>query len=694
MTYHEFCRKFHLSLNDRQAEAVRSVEGNILLLAVPGSGKTTVLIARLGYLIHVCGIPPENILTMTYTVAATADMSARFASVFGGELAERLEFRTINGVCARIIRLYERSRGTRAFELLTDDRQSASLLAELYRSVTGEFPTENDIKNLRVLITYAKNMQLSAAEMDALEGAPENFTRLYAAYNRQLRERQLMDYDDQMHYALTILHRFPDILDQLRRQYTYICVDEAQDTSKIQHTLISLLAGEDGNLFMVGDEDQSIYRFRAAWPEALVRFEQNRKNAKVLLMETNYRSTEAIISAADRFIQQNTSRHPKHMHGVRGHGAAVQEIPCRDRNGQYAYLRKVAEDCRVETAVLYRDNDCALPLISFLHRNRIPYRCRQVDSSFFTHRVVADITDIILFAADPADGSRFLRIYYKLGTHLSKAIVTAAVRDCPPGTPILDYLIQYGDLYDSTRDCCRDLRQDLRLLLTENGAAAVGRILTTMGYGDFLRSRKLDTNKAEILRAIGYDEPDPLSLLRRLSELEEIVRAGSTDPESRLILSTVHSSKGLEYDRVYLLDVYDGILPPDPAADSAELEEERRIFYVAMTRARNELCIFTFTRRGMASSFCDAVFPKAVPASEPPKHRLLAPLHFGAKKKAAGEERPALHVGDRVSHRKFGSGIVTENLEDHLTVRFDDGRERGFDPKVAMEKGFLRKEEH
>ena len=191
-----------------------------------------------------------------------------------------------------------------------------------------------------------------------------------------------MDYDDQMVYAYNMLLKIPWLLEYFQNQYPYICVDEAQDTSKIQHAIIALLASRTGNLFMVGDEDQSIYGFRAAYPEALLEFEQHHPGAKVLLMEENIRSDANIVQAANRFIQNNTLRHEKHMHPSRPKQREIREISVANRKAQYSYLFKVAASCTNQAAVLYWDHECALPLIDLLERNGIPYRMRNVDITF------------------------------------------------------------------------------------------------------------------------------------------------------------------------------------------------------------------------------------------------------------------------------------------------------------------------
>ena len=689
MDYRGFAEKYSLKLNRQQEEAVRSVEGNVLLLAVPGSGKTTVLVARLGYALYCLGVAPENILTMTYTVAAAADMRKRFVSLFGEELSGRLAFRTINGVCARIIRQYEQSRGTTAFELLSDESRIAAMLGDICRGVLNEYPADSDIKAIRTKITYVKNMCLKPEEIEALNQEIKGFPSIYRAYLDTMKRQRLMDYDDQLVYAYNILRRCPDILHSLQSRYRYICVDEAQDTSKIQHMIIELLAGPEGNLFMVGDEDQSIYGFRAAYPRALADFSRRRKNARVLLMEQNYRSTRQIVRAADRFIQQNSDRHPKRMTAVRGDGAEVKELTVSSRAGQYAYLLKTAKDCGRETAVLFRDNECALPLIDLLDRSRVPYRCRQMDTSFFTSPVVRDITDIIRFALDQTDGQLFMNLYYKLNARLSKQEAQEAVRRCPESMSVLEYLAEDFPLSGFKRKQCRALLTHMNNMLTENAGSAVYRIVKYMGYGAYLKQREMGEGKAEILQALGNQEPSPARLLDRLEELSGIIRShGSND--SRFILSTIHSSKGLEYDRVFLMDTIDGILPSQAAnEDRALMEEERRLFYVGMTRAKNELNIFTFRQAELSSAFSAALFPGK-------EEKPAAPKGGGAPSIRPPSAGSSLHwaakdyfPGVRVCHRQFGKGQVITRNEDILTVRFEQGESRKLSLSVCLKAGSL-----
>ena len=614
MSFTSFKKRYKIELNRQQEEAVQAVNGAVLLLAVPGSGKTTVLIDRLGYMIFDCGVDPKNILTITYTDAATKDMKQRFIARFGQEYGNQVEFRTINGISHKILMYYGRKIGQKPYEII-ENRVKAALLKNIYKNITGKFSTENDIKNIETGITYVKNMRLSREEIIKWKTEVDRFPDVYNLYQKELKNRNLIDYDDQMVYALMILEKIPGMLEYFRGKYRYICVDEAQDTSKLQHDLIDLLAGEDGNLFMVGDEDQSIFGFRAAYPEALISFEKRYKNGKVLLMEPNYRSTEEIVTAANTLIRDNKNRHDKNMTATRPAGGKLNQIAVKSRKAQYSYLLKVARNCDRETAILYRNNESALPLIDILERENIPYSTKNRDMTFFAHPVVNDISDYIRLCISPCDDEAFLNIYYKMGAGISKVNAQKAVEMNRGKKPIMEIMDDL-DISSYSRRQCRALATHFKNMRNENAGKAIYRILNYMGYSDYLNEHGMDQGKTEILQLLGDQESDLLNFLPHLKNLREMISKRSGDQDSKLILSTIHSSKGLEYDRVYMIDMMNGILPsmPDPdhrknaeLSEIAMYEEERRLYYVGMTRAKNELDIFSFGDID-TSSFTKRVF--------------------------------------------------------------------------------------
>lgn len=741
MEWKEFETTFSVKLNQQQKEAVQSTKGPVLLLAVPGSGKTTVLVTRLGYMIYCRNIPPESILTVTYTVAATKDMSERFAVRFGEDMAKRLEFRTINGICAMIIQYYGRRIGKTPFELVKDEKATTGMLIKICQDHGMGYPTESDLKNVRTLITYIKNMMLNEEELQKLEEESDiRIAGIYREYCRQMREQKLMDYDDQMLYAYNILRKDPGVLAYFQNRYPYICVDEAQDTSKIQHAIIALLAAGTGNLFMVGDEDQSIYGFRAAYPEALLSFEKKHPGAKVLLMEENFRSNAKIVEAADKFIQKNTLRHEKHMRAAREAGADIREISLKSRKAQYVYLMKAAQECTTgmagmsgseehrgradasvtETAVLYRDNECAIPLIDLLERKNIPYRMRNADLSFFTHRTVLDVQNIIRFAMDPKDTELFMQIYYRLKLFFNKkdALRYAQISQ-EKDMEVLDAALKYGNLEKYQEDNIRNLKRQMVRILNMPGDEAVNQILTYMGYQDYLKKMGMNANKLETVKLIGSRVESPEKLLERLEELRTIIQEKVSDKDCPFILSTMHASKGLEYDTVYLLDVMDGILPEkvlaNPRTASKEeletYEEERRLFYVGVTRAKNQLNVFTTNK---PSKFCSELLGKRNLRENQQKEYAgikkwgdYSPagtygikgngMYHGYGTGHGSQKQPgksyqeladALGEGMVVKHKKFGEGVVVDMEGEHIRIQFGDNV-KNMDLKVLARLGML-----
>lgn len=283
MTENEFKQRYISDMSTQQKQAVTTTDGAVLLLAVPGSGKTTVLITRLGYMIYCRGIAPSQILAVTYTRAATFELKKRFSESFGSEYAGSLEIRTINGLSAKITERYGSIYGAENVpRLMSREGDRKRLISDVYKDITGEFADPSAINDIGAMITYAKNMMLTDEQISELDCGGADTLKIYKKYCSELAVRGLMDYDDQMVTALDILTKYPDIADYYQGRFRYICVDEAQDTSRIQHEIIKLLAKNSGNIFMVGDEDQSIYAFRGAYPDALTDFEKTYDNATVL----------------------------------------------------------------------------------------------------------------------------------------------------------------------------------------------------------------------------------------------------------------------------------------------------------------------------------------------------------------------------------------------------------------------------
>lgn len=649
MNYNEFLKEYDLThLDAQQQEAVRATDGPILLLAVPGSGKTTTLIARLGYLVIGKGVAPETILTMTYTVAATGEMKDRFAKKFGSQYADKMNFKTINAVCASIIRSYEWY-GHKAFKLVSDEGEISKILTGIWLNVCKKYPTESDIKELRMKITYVKNQMVPKKELDSVTVSSSDGTisikELYEEYVRFMRDSSLMDFDDQLVFSYQILKKNPKILKRFQDKYQYICVDEAQDTSFIQHRIIQMLAEKSRNIFMVGDEDQSIYGFRAAYPKALLEFERTWKDAKVLFIETNYRSTPEIVGTSMDFIRQNKKRRDKKMKAFNPSGAKIDILWAKNRIQQFDMIADIAHDATEPVTFLYRNNDTALPIIDTLDRSGIPYKVRAVDSLFFTNIIYRDVMCIFRLALNPSDGEAFMQIYYKLGLYVKKAVAEEAV--AMGGNILFGLKNQVGKYTKGKLD---SIIADFKKIPNLAPANAID-LIYEMGYGDYLEQHGIDSFRLNIMRTLGVREKTIPEFIKRLEYLQKVIRVGSKTDNAKVLLSTIHSAKGLEYDNVVLVDVADGVFPSN--SKDTDIEEEKRLFYVAMTRARKKLCIFAF--REEESEFTEYV-----------RSYLSNGSHVFSDN---------IRVGQKIKHRFFGTGVVTSIKGDTLTARFENSKE-------------------
>ena len=679
--------------------AILRGSGATLLLAVPGSGKTTTLVTRLGYLIHCLGVDPRGLLTVTYTVAAAGDMKRRFVSLFGEKHAEELSFRTINGLCQSIVSRYARLRGTEPFALWSSEGELNALVRWLMQANGAEWPGEQEVREVRSRITCCKNGMLRDEEIRGIQMDGVDFPAVYFGYRSYLEEHRRMDYDDQMVFAWRALRRYPELLAWYQRRFPYLSVDEAQDTSRIQHAILNLLAAGSRSLFLVGDEDQSIYGFRAAWPQALLDFQKLYPEGQVLLMETNYRSDGDIVERADAFIQRNGSRHAKHMRPSRPRGEPVRHVQLEDYGRQAHYLVQVAEDCQGSTAVLYRNNDSALPLIDLLERRGIPYACRQREGFFFTSPAVRDLTDVLRLALDPTDRERLLRVYYKLEVRIKRNVLQDRLRRVPEGAPVLDALIDGGGIEPWQLGRLKALRTHLSKLPQLSSFAALQRIVKYMGYGDYLSSQGGDRSRVDILLTLARQEPGVEALLRRLDALRETVEAGSGS-DCPFVLSTIHASKGLEYDRVFLIDAVDGVFPSVnprkgnelPEEEQRALEEERRLFYVGATRARKQLtlltCVNRFGEPSPPATFVEQFLGLPTWSSQKPREE-SSPQKEPSPASVAAWEKDYL-PGTAVVHRSFGPGVLVNRSGALALIAFEEAGTRKVDLTACLRRRLIR----
>lgn len=607
-----FTEKYNITLNKQQERALQAVEGSNLLLAVPGSGKTTVLVARLGHMIINKGIDPQNILAITFNKNAASEMKERFSAKFGEELGEKINFRTLNSLSLEIYKDFCRQ-SNHPIRNHIKESEKRNLLSRIYKKYNHEIATESDIIELSTTITYIKNMMLSDEQIRKNEKEYPHIFDMYSSYVAELKRNNLMDYDDQMGFAYWVLKEKSEFTEQYIKKFKYICVDEAQDTSKIQHKIIRILA-QNNNIFMVGDEDQSIYGFRAAYPKALLNFRYDYINPYILRMERNYRSTSQIVDLAQTFISQNKGRYEKNMVAECGSGEDVCLKTVASRGEQYFHLLDVAKTVEKETAFLYRDNESAVVLVDLLLKNNIPFKLRKPEMNFFATRVVKDIVAYLSLSIDEYDVKSFEQIcnkgiFYLKNKQKSYAIDSMTNNKFSVFDAIDEQMKYVEKKYKHRGEFFRRFMQEIASL---NTADAI-ELLYNQGYNNYIEEKHLDAGKIEVLKILAKQYPVISQFLIHIKELEEKLKQ-SFDEEANLILSTIHSSKGLEYDSVYMVDVFDGRFPSSRpqkirgSKDNADAaQEERRLFYVGITRAKKNLFLFNIENK--MSAYIEELFP-------------------------------------------------------------------------------------
>ena len=673
-SYLSFKARYDVRLDRQQERAAQTVRGATLLLAVPGSGKTTTLVARLGYLTLERGIRPETIACITYTTAAAEEMRSRFAAWFGSpNVAERITFCTINALAKRVYEDGCLRLGTTPRSV--DKEATRRLLLEACRKVRNAYVSEGDLTDVETAISYVKNMMLLGDEnaiADISAGA-EGFAKILGLYQSGLQGRGLMDFDDQILLAFEALDNDRELWRSWHERFRYWCVDEAQDTSKAQHNLIYRIAGRGGNVFVVGDEDQSIFGYRGAYPKALLDFKYVYANAFTIKMERNYRSGEEIVAAASSFIRRNKGRFDKGMSADRGGGATLRALPAKSRTDQWRAVFDLVRDGNRETAVLYRDNDAAIPLVDRLLREGVAFRLRKGKRTYFDSPVVRDVRGFVALARDPWDGEAFMRVYHKASCFLKKRDAEWAVRRSRRGGPsILEALVAQMSGYRKPWEVERDTENAERFGslirgLSDTAPAAALTSLAGGGYGEYLEEHGQSTTKLDILRDLAERESDFDGLFARLDALDKLFKNPAIPEDGcRLTLSSVHSAKGLEFDRVVVMDAVDGIFPStrpnvlDRSKDSsATHQEERRLFYVAITRARDELVLVR--PEGERTPFVDEIIPRDTSPSRkpgvPPRQR--AARADVAKHKGKGANparRPRALAQTRLSDPRYDVG--------------------------------------
>ena len=577
-----------------QTEAIEHKDGPALILAGPGSGKTAVITERTSRLITEHGVDPSRILVITFTRAAAREMEERFIRRMGKKYP--VTFGTFHAVFFTVLKY---AYHFHAGNIIKEDVKY-QYMREIVAHMGLEYDDEAEfLSSLFGEISMVKNAGV-ALENYYSSNLPEHvFRKIYRAYDEKLRRNRLLDFDDMLVYTYELFSERKDILSAWQKKYRYILIDEFQDINKLQFDIMKMLALPENNLFVVGDDDQSIYRFRGARPEIMLHFDKDYPNAKKIVLKENYRSTANIVDASLRLIGHNAERFQKEIHAAGSSGAAVEFAVFED---QRAENRKIIEEIRdhvegsgmySDIAILFRTNTQPRLLMEQLMDYDIPFVTRDNIPNLYEHWIAKDIFAYIYMAQGSRTRKNFLQIMNRPKRYISRENVD-------------EEEIAFEVLLDIYRDKpwiaerIEKMEYDLKVIGRITPFAAINYIRQSVGYDDFCREyadyrriseeellEKLDELQAG---AKGYRDFD--EWFTHIEEYtEELKRQSEKQRKNKngVLLATLHSAKGLEFQKVYIVDVNEGVMPYKKAVLEADIEEERRMFYVGITRAREKL---------------------------------------------------------------------------------------------------------
>ena len=673
-----------VELNKIQRKAVERTDGPLLLLACPGSGKTTTMIMRIGYLIEEKGILPQRIKAITFSKASAVDMNERYKRFFP-KLAP-VDFSTIHSLAFQITRDY--FSGSR-YVMIEGSESSGlhkkKLLREMYQTEIGEPITEDQLDELTSFISFVKNKMTPRDQWTKLkapfDGAVE-ITKTYEAFKENYDVR-LVDFDDMLSLANEALEKDAELLAKYQNRWDYIMTDESQDTSMIQHAIVEKLVARHNNLCVVADDDQSIYTWRAAEPTYLLKFKTVYPDAYIMKMERNYRSTKNIVNAANLFIKTNKKRHDKNMFTKQPEGKPIVLKRLANDEAQLKYLMKELKELPDfgEVAILYRNNSSSTLLMSELDRHGIPFYMKDADNRFFSHWIVEDMLNFMRFALKPERVDIYVKIASKTNAYWSGSQLRFLSRMKPSKTPALDEINRSVTLKDYQIKILAEQKKWFAALNGMKPLKVIRTIRGEMGYDQMLSSRaekygmRLQYLEQILITLEQIAEPldSMMEFAKRLKELEQVTQQAKAEKtDDMLTLSTFHSSKGLEFERVYMIDLVEGVIPTEEDTENPDtLEEARRLFYVGMTRAKEHLELISYDSE---SRFVNEVREIILPDKEPDRSTRQAsktPIKVKVPENPnAVQQDDELLEGVKVRHRVFGAGEIIERDHERISIQF------------------------
>lgn len=597
-----------MNFTNEQIDAINHFKGPALVLAVPGSGKTTVILNRIINLIENHDVLPKNILSITFSKSQGLDMERRFLKSFPN-LKGQITFKTIHAFCYEIVKNYMKIKNIKKTLIEGDERiNKSTLLKRYFFSMYEQKILDDVIKDFFSLYDFTKNKMIDFEDYVRKNKFISNrllLLKLYKAYENLKLEYNFIDFNDLLYLANKYISEDKNLLSSIKKRYKFFSVDEAQDTSMLQFEIIKKIVYPENNLFVVADDDQSIYSFRGAEPKNLLEFKKFYKDSKIFIMNHNFRSTKNIIEISNKLISKNKNRYQKNHICTCSDNSKIMLFKVKNAHIQMRKLLELIKQLKKDESVgiLYRNNISSIYVANYFLENDVDFFVKENGFDFYLNKILLDINNILQFSQDQTNLEVFKRIYFKLNAYIKKDFISK-LKYKSYDENILDALLDLDDLNSFYLKKFNALRNNFKMLKKLSMKYKIDFIVNELGYGEYLENydeiQKLNSNlMIDILKYISSNLNSYDDFLQRLKDIKEKLKDANKS-SSNISISTIHSAKGLEYDHVFLLDLVDGEFPQKNilnAMDSSLLEEERRLFYVAMTRAKKTLTLFTIKTR-------------------------------------------------------------------------------------------------
>lgn len=658
-------------LNKNQLEAVNHVDGAALILAGPGSGKTRVITHRILNLIKL-GVHPKQILAITFTKAASLEMKNRCVNL--DKISKEVEFGTFHGVFFKWLRSFS---GFNVKDVLQEDERRKLIKQLLKQAGLENYEDEDFLKDVLNDISYFKNNLEMQNSFFSKSMEKEKFQKIYLAYETYKIHLKKIDFDDMLLKTFELLRKEKRILEFLQKKYKYILIDEFQDINKVQFEVIKLVSCEYKNLFVVGDDDQSIYKFRGSNPEFMIDFKKYFQPLKVVNLDINYRSTPNILDVAQKLIKNNKQRMPKKLSSYNTKSKNVQIIYPKDSREEATFLMtKIKDDVErngkkyKDFAILYRTHIQSRSIVDVLMENNIPFFLKDGMISIYDHWIAKDILSYLKLTQNQADFNDCCRIINRPFRYISRL----SIKNARASQDFFTGLKKYGNLNPLQLKAIDEVKLNSNKICNFNAKDAIDYIRSVLEYDRYLLDYCMNNNIKssglhEILEeiseaSIGFEKiSDYINHMQNFKEKLKIEEKNEND--NKVTLTTFHSSKGLEYDEIYIIGALEEIIPHNKSLDDEmDIEEERRLFYVGITRAKKNLIISS---------------PKLKYGKKSEVSRFILEI----LKESFNEE-------DKIYHSIFKEGIVKKIDKEKLIADFK-GEKKSLNWKLCIKKNLLKK---